>query len=135
MKKPKLRLGNGGDALPVHLGKGSDALLAMGIAAEPGASNLAARTFVAYAAPNFWGPTVTVATHIGVVTYTIDYEAIGDTLVLGRVTYFKGNGGGKEVTEEFNGSTTITTANAVATVRCQFQGVPLGSTVNGSCNP
>ncbi|RUN76491.1 hypothetical protein EJC47_10995 [Sphingomonas sp. TF3] len=93
------------------------------------------RAFNAYAAPDLWGPAVIVATAIGVVTYTIEYEAVGGTLVMGRVTYFKGAGGGRKVTEEFKDSVTITTADSIADVECEFKGVPLGSAVEGFCEP
>ena len=121
------------DPAVVHMGEGSQELMARATAAL--AASLTARTFSGYAPPLFWGPSVHVASHIGSVTYAIDYEAIGDTLVLGRVTYFKGSGGGQKVTEEFRDSTTITTSNSVATVELEFKGIVTGSTVNGTINP
>lgn len=88
-----------------------------------------------YAAPMIWGPDVVIGSHIGSVTYTISYEAVGDTVVLGRVTYFKGSGSGSKVTEEFRDETTITTSNSVATVVCDFKGIPTGSAVNIDVTP
>lgn len=124
------------DTIKIHFGDGADELIARAEKVSSKESQaFQARAFVGYAAPNVWGPSVTVATHLGVVTYTIEYEAVGDTLVLGQVTYWKGPGAGRKVTEQFRDSTTITTANAVATVDCEFKGIPLGSTVNGTCVP
>ena len=66
---------------------------------------------------------------------TIAYQAVGSSVVFGRVSYFKGPGDGQKVMEEFKDKTTITTANAVANVVCDFRGVPTGSTVNGTVKP
>lgn len=117
----------------VHVGEGGDELLKN--ATRVGERPLAARNFVAYAAPMTWGPDVTVASHLGSVTYKITYEAVGETLVIGRVIYYKGPGGGEKVTEEFRNETTITTSNSAANVVCDFKGVPTGSAVNGTVNP
>jgi hypothetical protein len=123
--------------LPLHLGKGAEGLLDRGnpIADSTELHALVRRPFAAYAPPMLWGPSVAVASHLGAVTYTIEYSAVGDTLVMGRVTYWKGEGGGRKVTEEFRDRTTITTSNSVGTVECEFKGVPLGSAVDGSCSP
>ncbi|TBA03105.1 hypothetical protein [Rhizobium ruizarguesonis] len=98
-------------------------------------SEHALRKLVGYAPPMVWGPEVTVASHIGSVTFNISYEAVGDTLVIGRVIYFKGEDSGKQVTEEFKDDTTITTSDSVANVRCQFKGIPTGSAVDITCDP
>ena len=82
-----------------------------------------------------WGPDTNVASHIGSVTFTITYDAVGDTLVMGRVTYYKGADAGQLVTEEFRDETTITTSNSVANVVCCFKGIPTGSAVNGTVTP
>jgi hypothetical protein len=117
----------------VHLGQGADELIKNAIRTDERTQALGARSsFTAYAAPMAWGPDATVASHIGSVTYTIKYEAVGDTLVQGQVKYYKGPGGGQLVTELFQDETTITTANAVANVICNFKGVPTGSAVNGT---
>jgi len=116
----------------VHLGKGYEEIIKAATNIEAGSAQKPRTEFTAYAAPMTWGPDVTVASHIGSFTYTITYEAVGDTLVMGRVSYYKGTGGGQKVYEEFKDSTTITTANAVANVVCDFKGVPTGSAVTGS---
>lgn len=124
------------EGMPIHRGEGAETLIgAMVNVTREDEVTTAARSFVGYAPPLVWGPGVTVASHIGSVTYTIEYSAVGDTVVMGRVTYWKGSGGGRKVTEEFRDSTTITTSNSVATVDCEFKGLPTGSTVNGTCNP
>lgn len=125
------------DGMPIHRGEGAETLLGatFDVTSSHELTPAAARNFIGYAGPLLWGPSVTVATHIGSVTYTIEYNAVGDTVVMGRVTYWKGSGAGRKVTEEFRDSTTITTSNSVATVECEFKGVPLGSTVEGTCNP
>jgi hypothetical protein len=119
----------------VTIGEGGEELFAAALKSQRTQARPASRTFTAFAAPLTWGPDVTVASNIGVVTYTISYGAVGSTLVLGRVTYFKGTGGGRQVTEEFRDETTITTANAVANVVCAFKGVVTGSAVNGTITP
>ena len=121
-------------SLKVHLGEGHDRIVRDSIKVEQLERPLL-RQFAAYAPPMTWGPDVTVASHIGSVTYTISYEAVGDTLVLGRVIYYKGDNGGQKVTEEFTDQTTITTADAVANVLCDFKGIPTGSAVNGTVTP
>jgi hypothetical protein len=117
------------------IGDGGEDLIAAAVEKKASNTLARARAFVAYAAPNTWGPDVNVASHIGVVTFTIAYEAVGDTLVLGRVTYFKGPNGGSKVTEEFRDETTITTSNSVANITCDFKGIPFGSAVNGTVTP
>jgi hypothetical protein len=120
----------------VHLGAGADKLLEGAVrVTDAGAAALPARNFTAYAPPMIWGPDTTVASHIGTVTFTITYEAVGDTLVMGRVTYYKGPDAGQLVTEEFRDETTITTSNSVANVVCNFKGIPTGSAVNGTVTP
>ena len=93
------------------------------------------RAFNGYAPPNFWGSWVTVASHIGSVSYRISYSAVGSTLVVAQVEYWKGSGGGSKVVEDFRDTTSITTSNSVANVRVRFKGVPLGSAVRGSISP
>src|SRR5262245_13462017 len=65
-----------------------------------------AETYNAYAGPNTWGPALQVKGHVGSVTYTISYSAVGNTSVIGEVTY---DGPGGQVTKQFNGSITFTT--------------------------
>ncbi len=118
--------------VPLYIGENAEALLQSGVKVGKPKNQ---RTLTGYAAPSTWGPDTTVASHIGSVTFTISYEAVGDTLVKGRVTYWKGEGGGKQVKEEFFDNTTITTSNSVATVVCDFEGIPLGSAVNIYVDP
>jgi hypothetical protein len=81
----------------------------------------------AYAPPAKYGPTLSLRAHLGTATYSISYEAVGSTKVIGEVTYI--NAKGKEVTEEFNGSITIKCGNVVAQPKVRFKGIPLGSAV------
>ena len=119
----------------VHLGPGADSILKSAVSVRTADANLLSRDFTGDAPPMIWGPDVTVASHIGSVTFTITYEAVGDTLVLGRVTYYKGAGAGSKVIEEFRDETTITTSDSVANVLCDFKGVPTGSAVTGTVTP
>ena len=75
-----------------------------------------------------------IASHIGTVPYTIDYQAVGDTLVLAQVRYFAA-GSGAQVTVDFSGSISIVTSNSIANIEVRFKGVPLGSAVQGSISP
>ena len=60
-------------------------------------------------------------------TYCISYRAIGQTKVVARVKYVSPTG---EVrTQEFNGSITFTTGDAVGQPTVQFRGVPFGTAV------
>lgn len=127
--------GRSGHSGVVHMGEGADALLQAAVRVRSDAIAAAPRTFAAYAAPMIWGPDTNVGSHIGSITFTITYEAVGDTLVMGRVTYYKGAGAGQLVTEEFRDETTITTSNSVANVICSFKGIPTGSAVNGTITP
>jgi len=80
----------------VHLGIGGEELIKATIKANDKMETIKLTSILsAYAAPSFWGPSVTVASHIGSVSYSIAYEAVGETLVLGRVRYWKGAGGGQ----------------------------------------
>jgi hypothetical protein len=91
--------------------------------------------FNAYAPPDLWGAWVTIGSHLGSVTFDISYEALGETLVVGRVRYWKGIGPGGQVIEEFRDSTTITTSNSGANVEVSFKGIPTGSPVQGMISP
>jgi hypothetical protein len=83
--------------------------------------------FNAYAPPGAWGAPYQIRAHIGAASYTISYNAIGNTSVTGEVTYVAPNG--QVVTEAFTGSITFRTANVVAQPTVRFKGVPTGATV------
>jgi hypothetical protein len=73
--------------LNVRIGEGGEDLVATAIRLRDNAAGpVVPRQFAGYAAPMTWGPDVTVASHLGVVTYTISYEAVGDTLVVRKNT-------------------------------------------------
>lgn len=93
------------------------------------------RILTGYAGPMTWGPDVEIISHLGAISITVEYEAVGDTLVLGRIKYYSGPNGGELKTEEFNGSISITTSNSVANVYCDFKGIVTGSTVNITVSP
>jgi hypothetical protein len=80
-----------------------------------------------YAGPSVWGPETRVIAHLGASTYTIDYEAVGSTVVIGQVTYWETKD--KQVTKEFNKSITFRTADVAAQPTIRFKGVPTGSAV------
>lgn len=87
------------------------------------------KRFTAYAAPMMWGPWTTIQNHGGSVTFKIEYSAIGDTVVMGKVRYYKEKD--KLVEEEFKDEVVIRTANVWANIDTCFKGLPLGSTVEG----
>jgi hypothetical protein len=90
------------------------------------------RSFSAYAPPLSWGPWQTIYSTSASITLTVSYEAIGDTVVYGAISYYSQQGAR---TENFVGSTTITTGSAYANVSVCFYGSPLGSGVMGSIDP
>lgn len=90
------------------------------------------RVLEGYAPPNFWGTWLTVASHGGSVSYDIEYEPLGDTVVYGQVNYYSATGWR---TDSFFKSTSITTGNAWANVAVCFMGIPLGSVVRVYVNP
>ncbi|MFC2974554.1 hypothetical protein ACFOJE_20370 [Azotobacter bryophylli] len=87
------------------------------------------KTFTAYAAPMSWGPWTTIQSHGGSIAFKISYTSIGDTLVTGKVKYYKDNENMTE--EEFKDEITIRTADVWANIGVCFKGIPLGSTVEG----
>lgn len=91
--------------------------------------------YQAYAPPMIWGPWVTVASHLGSVTYKITSEPVGDTVLECKIRYFKGPGGGTQVEERWVKDVTITTSDSVANVEVSFKGVPTGSKVEGTVSP
>lgn len=95
-------------------------------------ATLLSRQFSAYAPPSAWGSWVQVASHGGVISYSISYEPLGSTNVVGAVN-FHGTGG--QVTQQFNDSIDITTGNVWANVFVCFKGAPLGTAVTVAINP
>ena len=87
------------------------------------------KTFTAYAPPIVWGLWTTIQSHGGPIAFKITYSPIGDTMVMGKVRYYKEVG--KLTEEEFKDEVTIKTANVWANIDVCFKGVPLGSTVEG----
>ncbi len=97
------------------------------------------RTFHVYAPPMYWGDWQTIASHFtGDVSYEIKAWAIGDTQLKCQVRYFKGEGAGEQVIEDFYDGDyhKITVCdNCAANVEVRFKGVPLGTAVKGMINP
>jgi hypothetical protein len=93
------------------------------------------RIFESYAPPVVWGPWQVVASHAGSVNYEISVEPIGDTVIYGQVQYWKGNGGGNQVVEDFRESTNVSTSNSYANVEVRFKGIPTGTAVRGTIAP
>jgi hypothetical protein len=102
-------------------------LIALGVVILFTGSVFAVDRLNCYAAPNAWGPKTEVRAHLGKATYTIEYEAVGSTTVIGQVTYWETKD--RQVTREFNGSIRFTTADVVAAPIVRFKGVPFGSAV------
>lgn len=89
-----------------------------------------------YAPPVFFGPWVTAASYCATsLTYSISFEPIGDTQILGEVKYFKYPN--VEVTESIFSGAKITTApaNICANIMVRFKGVPTGSAVDITVEP
>src|SRR5262245_3496274 len=82
----------------------------------------AADVYNAYAAPNTWGPAVALRAHLGPATYTVSYDALGKTSVIGEVTYYGPDG--RWVTRQFFGSITFRTGNGVDAPTVRFKGTP-----------
>ena len=91
------------------------------------------RQYAAFAGPSIWGNWQEVADPLGVVTYNIAAQPVGDTVLRCRVRYFKTEN--QQTTEEWRDQTTITTGNAVAKVEVSFMGIPTGSAVDGTIDP
>jgi hypothetical protein len=88
------------------------------------------KTFTAYAAPMSWGSWATIQSHGGIITFKITYYVVGDTMVMGKVRYYREKE--KLVEEEFMDKVTIQTADVWANIDVCFKGVPLGSTIEGT---
>jgi hypothetical protein len=103
------------------------------VALWAGAASARADTYNANASPNTWGPPVAIKAHLGGATYTISYSALGNTTVLGEVTYTGPDG--RDVTRTFHGSITFRTGLVVAQPSVRFKGVPFGSAVRVTVTP
>ena len=91
------------------------------------------RLYHAYAGPSTWGPWVTIGSHLGIASFKITAEVVGDTLLKCRVRYY--NTATSQVTEEWLDEVTVSCGNCVANVEVCFKGIPTGSAVNGTVNP
>jgi hypothetical protein len=89
------------------------------------------RLFDAWAPPIAWGPWYHIAAHGGILTYTIEFEQTGDTMVKGQVQYYNN---GQKIQTLFSGDS-ITTGNVWANVYVRFYGNPLGSHVRVRIKP
>ena len=87
------------------------------------------KMFNAYAPPVVWGPWTQIKSHGGPVSFTVKYKAVGSTLVLGKVRYWKESD--KKVEQQFVDRITIKTANVWGNIDVCFKGIPLGSAVQG----
>ena len=88
------------------------------------------KQFDAYAPPIIWGPYLNIQSHGGSVSFTISYKPVGNTLVKGKVRYWKETD--KKIELEFLDRITIKTANVWGNIDVCFKGIPLGSAVQGS---
>lgn len=85
----------------------------------------------AYAGPTVWGPGVALKGHLGAATYTLEATPLGDTKVIGEVTYV--GEGGKTVTPQFNDTITFRVGEYVGQPTVRFKGIPFGSAVTVTC--
>jgi hypothetical protein len=86
-----------------------------------------AKQFNLYAPPVIWGPWMPIQSHGGSMHFNISYEAVGNTLVLGKVRYFKDKD--KKTELQFSREVRIKTADVWASIEVCFKGIPLGSAV------
>ncbi len=93
------------------------------------------RIFSAYAPPLTYGAKVEVASHLGSVSYKIDYEPVGNAIVLARVHFYKLGTGDEKTTQSLTSGATITTADVAANVEVDFKGAATGSNVRVTINP
>ena len=91
------------------------------------------RIYHAYAGPSTWGSWVIVGSHLGVASFTITADAVGSTLIKCRVRYYKT--AHTQVVEEWLDNTTVDCGDCVANVEVSFEGLPLGSAVDGTVTP
>jgi hypothetical protein len=108
------------------------ALVAAAVAAGTNSASAVDR-YYAYAGPNTWGPSVGLKTHVGAVNYTVSYTALGNTSVVGEVSFYGPDG--RPVTRQFNGSITFRTGNIISSPTVKFKGAPFGSAVNVTVAP
>ncbi|MDE1464033.1 hypothetical protein [Spartinivicinus poritis] len=87
------------------------------------------KRFAGYAPPMVWSPQTSIMGHIGSARFKIDIKTLGDTLVHSLVRYWGTSERWQET--QFNGSISIRTGNAAASVYMKYKGVPLGSAVEG----
>jgi len=93
-------------------------------------SSVRADKYNAYAGPNTWGPVVALKGHLGAATYTLEASPVGDTQIIGEVTYV--SDGGHAVTRQFNGTITFRVGKFVGAPTVRFKEIPLGSAVTVS---
>jgi hypothetical protein len=82
-----------------------------------------------------WGPWTVVGSHLGSISFEVEYSALGDTMVMGEIRYFRGPDAGVQVVEGFRDAVTVTTSNSVANIEARFKGVPTGSAVDINVTP
>ncbi|MCG2836918.1 hypothetical protein L6J37_08765 [Photobacterium sp. WH77] len=92
---------------------------------------LSCRRFSAYASPNFWSKPIAIGSHIGATTYNVSSKILGKTLVQTWVRFWGPANVWENRQFNGNGSTTIRTGNAAASVYTTYKGIPLGSAVEG----
>ncbi|MCX4027788.1 hypothetical protein H0A36_25205 [Endozoicomonas sp. SM1973] len=87
------------------------------------------KRFAGYAPPMVWSPQTSIMGHIGSTSFKIDIKTLGSTLVHSLVRFWGPSERWQE--KQFNGSTSIRTGDAAASVYMRYKGVPLGSAVEG----
>lgn len=108
-------------------------LASMALAVVTTGAASAADYYNAQAGPNIWGEPIAVCAHLGPAPYTITYHALGNTSVIGEVTYYDPNG--CQVTREFNGVISFRTGNVVASPKVRFKGTPFSCGVKVTVSP
>ncbi|PFP09361.1 hypothetical protein COJ90_20855 [Priestia megaterium] len=90
------------------------------------------QVFEHYAPPApLWGDWRVILSQLnGPQSYTIKYEPIGDTVVVGQVTY--SNNSNQIVKEGLYQETTINTGNSVSNIEVRFQAILTGTAVRGT---
>ncbi len=72
------------------------------------------RLYSAYAGPSTWGPWITVGSNIGVASFKITAEPVGDTLLRCKVRYYKT--ATNQVVEEWLDEVNVSCGNCIANV-------------------
>ena len=98
------------------------------------AARLDAGEYQVYAGPMVFGNWQKVGNHIGEATFTVSYQPIGSSVVVGEIRYYDRKTG-KQKVESFNGSVTVRTSNSIASIEIRLKGSPSGTSCRVTVRP